>query len=267
MKIKEINISFEEFLNLPKEKKFIPKKPSFFFRLLLKVASGGELKTTNFKYRKIGMDKLKRNEPALFLMNHSCFLDLKIASTILFPRPFNIVCTQDGFVGKKWLLRQLGCIPTKKFITDYHLFNDMKYVKDKKSSILMYPEASYSFDGTATDIPSSLGRCVKLLEIPLVIIKTYGAFSHDPLYNGLQLRKVDVSADITYLLSKEQIKEMSVEEINEILKDQFTFDNFKWQIDNLVKIDEPFRADYLNRVLYKCPHCLCEAKWQAEEPV
>ena len=48
------------------------------------------------------MEKLRRGEPCLYLMNHSSFIDLKIASTILYPRPFNIVCTSDGFVGRSF---------------------------------------------------------------------------------------------------------------------------------------------------------------------
>ena len=260
MKIKTTDISIEKFLSLPNEKHLNPLKPSILFRTLLKLVSGADLKATHFKHKEYGMEHLSHKEPALFLMNHSSFIDLKIAATILYPRPFNIVCTEDGFIGKKWLLRHLGCIPTKKFVTDYHLFNDMKYVVEKGSSILMYPEASYSFDGTATTLPSSLGRCIKLLNIPVVMIKTYGAFARDPLYNNLQLRQVDVSCDMTYLLSKEDIEEKSIEEINDILKEQFTFDNWKWQLDNNVIINEHFRADYLNRVLYKCPHCDKEGK-------
>ena len=205
MKIKTKEITYEEFEKLPSEKAPQPIKPSILFRTLLKVASSSELKATNFKVKKIDMDKLKAKEPALILMNHSCFLDLKIAATILYPRPFNIVCTQDGFVGQNWLLRHLGCIPAKKFVTDYQLFPNMKLAIQKGSSVLMYPEASYSFDGTATNLPSSLGKCLKLLDVPVIMIKTFGAFQHDPLYNGLQLRKVNVSAEMKYLLSKEDV--------------------------------------------------------------
>jgi len=281
MQIKNKDISIEEFLNLEPEKRRNPRKPSMFFRTLLKLLSGGELKATHFTHKEYGMEKLRHKEPALFLMNHSCFIDLKIAATILYPRPFNIVTTEDGFIGKKWLLRHLGCIPTKKFVTDYYLFNDMKTAVNKGSSILMFPEASYSFDGTATQLPSSLGRCIKLLNIPVVIIKTYGAFARDPLYNNLQVRKVDISADMRYLLSPQDIEEKTIDQINDLVKEQFTFDNWKWQKDNNVLIKEPFRADYLNRVLYKCPHCLkeghmvgkgihlectsCGAKWELEE--
>lgn len=256
MKIKVTDKSYEEVMALPREEHRKPLKPSIFFRTLLKLLSSADLKATNFHCRSIGMERLGADEPCLILMNHSSFIDLKIASTILYPRPFNIVCTSDGFVGKEWLMRHLGCIPTQKFVSDLGLVRDMVYtVKELHSSVLMYPEASYSFDGTATPLPESIGKCVKMLGVPLVMIRTYGAFARDPLYNGLQLRKVDVSADMEYLLSPQEIAKASTAEINALLAERFSFDNFRDQQEQQIRITEPFRADGLNRVLYKCPHC------------
>jgi hypothetical protein len=108
----------------------------------------------------------------------------------------------------------------------------------------MYPEAGYTFDGTATTLPESLGGFVKMLGVPVVMITTYGAFARDPLYNGLQLRRVKVSAKEEYLLSAEDTKNLSADEINEIIKEKFSFDNFRWQQENKIKIAEPFRADH-----------------------
>ena len=256
MKIKVTDKSYEEVMALPREEHRKPLKPSIFFRTLLKLLSASDLKATNFHCRSIGMERLGADEPCLILMNHSSFIDLKIASTILYPRPFNIVCTSDGFVGKEWLMRHLGCIPTQKFVSDLGLVRDMLYaVRELHSSVLMYPEASYSFDGTATPLPESIGKCVKMLGVPLVMIRTYGAFARDPLYNGLQLRKVDVSADMEYLLSPQEIAGASTAEINALLAERFSFDNFRDQQEQQIRITEPFRADGLNRVLYKCPHC------------
>lgn len=261
MKIKVKEKSYEDVLAMPVGLHRLPVRPGILFRTLLKVLSKSELKETNFACREIGMEKLGKHEPCLILMNHSSFIDLKIAATILYPRPFNIVCTSDGFVGKNWLMRAIGCIPTKKFVTDLTLVRDMMFaVKKLNSSVLMFPEASYSFDGTATPLPESLGKCLKMLGVPVVIIRTYGAFARDPLYNNLKLRKVDVSADMEYLLSSQDIAEKSVSELNTILKEKFSFDNFLWQQENKIRIDETFRADCLNRVLYKCPHCGTEGK-------
>ena len=97
-------------------------------------------------------------------------------------------------------------------------------------------------------------------QIPVIKIRTSGAFLRDPLYNMLQLRKVKVSAKMKYVLSPEEIKEKSVDELNEILRDLFSFDYFREQKENNIRVTEPFRADGLNRVLYKCPHCLSEGK-------
>lgn len=259
MKIKVKNARYEDVLARPVGLHRQPLRPGPLFRFLLKALSASDLKATHFTHRKISMEKLGKHEPCLILMNHSSFIDLKIAATILYPRPFNIVCTSDGFVGKDWLMRAIGCIPTKKFVTDTVLVRDMLFaLKKLNSSILMFPEASYSFDGTATPLPESLGKCLKILRVPVVMIRTYGAFARDPLYNNLNLRKVDVSADMEYLLSPEEIAEKSADDLNAILADKFSFDNFRWQQEHNIRIAEAFRADYLNRVLYKCPHCHTE---------
>ena len=261
MKIKVKSLSYEEVIKLPKTVHKNPKRPNPALKKLINVLANGDLKKVNFKEERIGMDRLKKGEPCLILMNHSSFIDLEIVSKLWYPNPYQIVCTTDGFVGKEGLMRAIGCIPTQKFVMDLNLIKDMKYALDKlKTSVLMYPEASYSFDGTATPLPESLGKCIKLLGVPVVMIKTTGAFHRDPLYNMLQLRKCDVSAKTEYVLSPEEIKERSAKEINSILKDLFTFDHFKWQQENKIKIDEPFRADGLNRVLYRCPHCETEGK-------
>ena len=259
MKIKVINRPYRQVIdeyNAKKHAHVKPKKPSILFRTLMRVVSIPDLIATRFKFEKIGMEKLEKDEPAFMLMNHSSFIDLEIAATVVYPKPFNIVATTDAFFGKDWLMRQIGCIPTKKFCTDTTLVRDILHaVKKLRSNIIMFPEAGYTFDGTTTTLSDTLGKCVKMLGIPLVMIKTYGAFSRDPLYNNLQKRKVKVSATVEYLLSKEQIAEMSPEEIQAVIDEQFAFDSFKWQKENHVRIPESFRADGLERILYKCPQC------------
>ncbi len=261
MKIKLIEKTYDEVMALPKAKHKKPHRPDIFFRTLMRLVSIPDLKKTAFSFEKVGMEKLKKNEAALYLVNHSSFIDLEIVATVLYPRPFNIVTTTDGFIGKNWLMRKIGCIPTKKFVNDLALVHDMDYaLHKKKSSVVLFPEAGYSFDGTANPLPSSIGKCIKLLKVPVVMLKTFGAYHRDPLYNNLQRRNVKVSAKEEFLLSREEIESLSCDEINEKIKAAFTFDSFAWQKENNIKVDEPFRADYLNRLLYKCPHCYAEGE-------
>lgn len=266
MKTTVIDKSYEEVIALPREKRFKPMKQSAFFRVILKIASSFDLAATHFKCNKIGMEQLKPDEPCLILMNHSSFIDLEIAASVLYSRSFHIVATADSFMGvMKWVMRFIGCIPTRKFVTDAKLIRDMLYcVNDLKSSVVMYPEASYSFDGTATPLPDSIGRCVKMLGVPVIMIRTYGAFARQPLYNCLRKRKVNVSADIKYVLSAQEVATKEANDINEIIKREFDFDNFAWQQENKICIKDGERAEGLNRVLYKCPHCMAEGKMEGK---
>lgn len=243
-----------------------PIRPALFWRTLIRGVSVFGLSGTGFTYTTEGMEQIGRKTPCLILMNHSCFLDMPMAHTILYPRPFNIVTTSDSFVGMgglmAWLMHRIGCIPTQKFVTDISLIKDMIYtLKEKKSSVLMYPEASYSFDGRATQLPRKMGVLIKKLDVPVLMIETKGAFSRNPLYNQLQVRKgVKVSARLRCLYTLEQVRTMSVQELSDGLDEAFSFDHWAWQKENGIVIDDCFRADGLSRILWKCPHCDAEGQ-------
>ena len=162
-------------------------------------------------------------------------------------------------------MHQIGCIPTQKFVNDVTLIRDIEHaLKKNKTSVLMYPEASYSFDGTATALPRKMGVLLKKLGVPVVTVITQGAFARDPLYNGQQLRKVKVRADVTCLFTTEDLKTKTVAELDAALDEKFSFDNFRYQQENNVVIDAPFRADGLNRILFRCPHCNTEGNTEGK---
>lgn len=259
MKINTRNLPYEEVLKLPRLQHKNPRKPSRLLATLVRLLSAPTLMKTKFTYTTERMD-LVGDQPCLILMNHCSFTDMKLAYGIFHPKRFGIVTSVDamtGILGK--LMRFLGCTPTHKYITDLSLIRDLEYMlKKNKTSVLMYPEAGYSFDGTATALPRKLGVLMKRLGVPVVTVITQGAFARDPLYNMLQIRDVKVSAHVKCIATAEELKEKSVAELDALLAESFSFDNFAWQRDNQIAIDVPFRADGLHRILYKCPHCGAE---------
>ena len=264
MKTTVKSLPLSQVRQLPLPPHIPPRKPSLLFRSLIYGLSGAALAGTRFSYTQENMEALDPKEPCLIFMNHSCFLDLSIVSRIFYPRPYAIVCTSDGFVGlhglMNGLMRSIGCFPTRKFVTDLQLVQDIEYcLKKLKISVLMYPEASYSFDGTATPLPRKMGVLLKKLGVPLVMVETFGAFSRNPLYNELQVRKsVPVTARVRCLYTAQQIKEQSVQALSDGLDAAFSFDHFRWQKETGLKITDAFRADGLERILYKCPSCGAE---------
>ncbi len=265
MKIKTKTMPYDKVMELPRPGYKKPIRPNFILSTVIRAVGELDSWKTRFSFTKEGMERIGK-EPCLILMNHSSFLDLKLASKMLYPRPYCIVSTDDSFVGKRLLMRMVGCIPTQKFVSDNQLISDIKYaIKTLGVSVLMFPEAGYSFDGRSTALPERMGVLLKYLDAPVVNITTQGAFSYDPLYNKLQLRRVKVSAAMRCLFTREEIKAKSVAELDAAIRDAFSFDGFKWQRENNVKISEPFRADGLERVLYKCPHCSAEGRMEGKD--
>ena len=259
-------MNFDKVMALPRPQRKLPRKPGMFWRCLIRFLTIFGMMGTKFSYETERMELLGKDEPCLILMNHTCFQDMEVAYRIMYPRPMNIVASNDGFIGffglMEWLMRTIGCIPTQKFVSDIRLVKDMDYCfKTLKSSVLMYPEACYSFDGTATTLPRKMGILLKKFDVPVIMIETFGAFNRNPLYNELQIRKnVPITAKARLLYTREEIREKSVRELSEGVEDAFGFDYFRWQKEQGLEIAQNFRADGLHRILYKCVSCGAEGK-------
>ena len=172
MKIKTKHISYDEAMALPSWEHKPPKKPSGLLAAIARIALKGELKKVNFSCEKTDMEKAG-DGPWLILMNHCSFTDLSIAFEVLKDRKFSIVCTSDALVGKEGIMRSLGCIPTRKFVSDMTLIADMDHaIRKNNASVLMYPEAGYSLDGTTTVLPRHMGVLFRRLKVPVVMITT-----------------------------------------------------------------------------------------------
>lgn len=136
--------SYEDVINLPIPKHEKPVRGIKHIRKLAYKTFLNELNENNFTYKKIGMEKLKKNEPAIYIMNHSCSVDLEILVKLIGNRHFYIVGTHDAFIGKKTLMKYCGgIIPAKKLIPDLNLITDVSHVLNNlKCSIFLLPEAS-----------------------------------------------------------------------------------------------------------------------------
>jgi len=193
--------------------------------------------------------------PYLMLCNHNSFFDFKVATMSVFPRRSTYIIAVDGFINREWLVRTVGGIPTKKFVNDIALVRHIKTsLETHKVICQLYPEARYSLTGTNAILPDSLGKLIKLLKHPVVTLISHGHHLRQPVWN-LSYRKVKTKTDMTQILTKEEVMSLSVDEINQRIKEYFVYDDYQYQKDNKIKIDYKNRAKNIHKILYKCPHC------------
>ena len=260
MKIKITPEKYEKVVAKQPAKRPTPIKPNIVIRTLAKIISIPVLKMAKFKCTRIGMEELEDTEPCLYLVNSSSSIDAHIAASVLYPKPYNVITSPESLVGRSLLMRMLGFIPAKKFIADIDAAKDASYAMRKLgSSVVLFPECVRTLDGKSSALPENLGRFIKTLGASVAVIHTYGAYLRQPSYSA-QRRRVPVSADVKFMLSRAEVKSKTAEQINELIRAEFDSDSYRWQQENGIRICEPFRADCLNRLLYKCPHCQSEGK-------
>ncbi len=215
-----------------------------------------------WKVEKINMEGLK--PPYMMLSNHMYFVDFKLAAMGVGFHRVNNVVSIDGYYRRPWLMELIGAICTRKYTMDLHLVKSIKKVLSRGDILSMYPEARYTPCGTLNYMPESLGKLVKMNKVPVVAVVHHGNYLHSPFWNFRKKRKVPLYTTMTQILTAEQIKAMSVEEINAALKEGLWYDEYQYQKDNGILITEPFRAEGLHKVLYQCPACGVEHEMDSE---
>ncbi len=240
-----------------------PVKQRWFLTPVAWLLSFPEILQRKLKITKINMEGVK--PPYLLLSNHMAFVDFKVTTRAIFPHRANYVVAIDGFLKGEWLLRQVGCICKRKFTNDILLVKQMKHsLLEHKTIVALYPEARYSYCGTTSVLPDSLGKLIKLFKVPVVMLTQHGNYLSQPVWN-LEKRKCRLEATMERLYTAGQIEAASVDEINRRVNAAFRYDEYSWQKDNAVAIDFPNRAKGLHHILYQCPHCLTESKMNSDK--
>ena len=240
----------------------MPAKQSKFYKNLayfLCVAISKLCIRAGSRIEKVNMDGLK--PPYILLSNHTQFADFIVSFRAVHPYNFNNIATLDGYVGMAKIMEKLGCACHRKFTTDISLVRAVHKVIHEYGDILcMYPEARYSNSGTTAIIPDVVAKLVKKNKVPLVVMIHHGNYLNAPFWDFRQYRKVPFKATMKQVLTAEQVQEMTIDEINTVIQREMYYDDYKWQKENNIRIKEKFRADGLNKILYKCPYCMAEGQ-------
>lgn len=239
--------------NPHEQKDYVTKLLYFISSLCLKIVRKG------YKIEKINTENLK--PPYILLANHMQFLDFCTLYKATYPHKAHLVGANHTFYTVSGIMEKMGCMYTRKFTSDTSLVRGCKKVlRDYGQIFAMFPEARYTPDGTQSVLPDAVGKLAKKNKVPVVIMLNHGNYLNLPFWTHFKYRKTPLYATFKQILTAEQVEAMTADEINEIIKKEFQYDEHRWQKENKIHISEKRRAEGLNKVLYKCPDCLAESQ-------
>ncbi len=216
------------------------------------------------KVERIGMKGLKG--PFLVISTHQGFSDYFIVPRMLFPRRANYISDMEGFANYgKWLYKQGGCIGKRRYVSDIAVVTNIRYaLYQLKQPVVLFPESRHSDAGITSKLPDNLGKLVKSLNVPLVILSANGSYLANPFWDEAHTRKTKMSARMELIYTKEEIKELSSLEIQKVIEEKLSYDEYQWQLENKIKITYPRRAEGLHKPLYQCIKCGIEGKMKSQ---
>lgn len=260
------------------------KKPKKQNPLLLPLIWGGSwLMTRKFrlKIRRKNMKGLK--PPYLVLSMHQGFSDYYIAPLALFPHRAAYVSDVEGFAAfGEWLYRSIGCIGKRRYVPDVAVVQNIRYALHRQHvPVVVFPESRHSNAGTTSHISDNIGKLVKTLGVPLVMLSIHGSYLANPFWDESHKRKTRMEAVLERVYTAQEIEALSEEELQETVRQRLTYDEYRWQREQGIRITCPGRAEGLHKVLYQCIACgsrggmrsrgsvlscgVCGAAWEMDE--
>ena len=122
--------------------------------------------------------------------------------------------------------------------------------------LAMMPEARLSTVGKFEDIQESTYSFLKKAGVPVYTIKIQGDYFSSPKWgNGIR-RNSYVETELDILYTKEDLKNLSVEEIKKGVEERLYYDDFEWlKTKPNLKYKSKTLAEGLENILVRCPKC------------
>lgn len=194
----------------------------------------------------------ENNRQYLILANHQTGFD-QFYPSVAFRRPVYYVASEDifsmGFLSKVIIWLQ-NPIPIKKQVTDIRAVMSCMRVAKEGGNIAIFPEGNRTFSGETASMNPAIGGLAKKLGLPIAFFKIEGGYGVQPRWSDVR-RKGQMRAYVSSVLEPEEYKDWTNEQLYQHIRKAL------YQNEANAEATYPHKetAQYIERVLYVCPHC------------
>lgn len=197
-------------------------------------------------------------ENYIVLSNHVTDFDpLFVASS--FPRQMFFVASEHttrwGLASKLLKIFFNPIIRYKATVAASTVKEVLKTTRDGKN-VCVFAEGIRTWDGVTWPILPSTGKMVKKAKCGLVTYKIAGGYFVSPNWSlSSNTRRGPIYGEPVGIYTKEQLDEMSVDEINEIINRDLHEDAYERQLESPKKYKGKNLAEPMENFLFICPKC------------
>ncbi len=198
--------------------------------------------------------KIKR--PCIIVSNHVTFHDQFIVGTG-FKFGINFVASDSLFrngIGSHLMRVIARPIPIAKGASDPSTVKHIMTIVKNGGAVAMFPEGNRTFFGETSNFNPTIGKLVKKLNVPLVMINMRGGFNTAPRWKE-KVSKGKMTVFVKRVLEPAELENLNGDDINAIIKDELYFNEFEYNAEAKVAFKGNHKAQHLETALFYCPSC------------
>lgn len=210
------------------------------------------------------MEFVKHEGPIIVISNHESYLDPMVTNRLTKARPANFVTGEFVFRAPAWghWFKLGGAIPKKQFVVDTAAVKAMMRVMKRNGVIIVYPEATRHVDGKSIEFDDGVARLAKKAGASIYIAHIHGAYLAWPRWSRSGMRKGRISAEFVKKIYSDEVKALSVEELQQQILDGVNYNENDWIRENPRTYKSRKLAAGLQNIAYACPKCGSEYTMQ-----
>ena len=233
----------------------VKKPPRWLYWILMQVtAILNRSSNTHFRYR---AHPAEEPGPIVMIANHASRVDYQFTAPACWPKMLNYVVGYNEFFRfpTNLLLPAMQVIPKKNFTPDAHALRQILRVIAQGGNICLMPEGMSSITGMAQPVIPGGAKLLKKLGVPVYYSKISGGYLTYTKH-CLDRRKGRIEVTVDRMFTPEQLRELSVEQIEDSMNRLLAHDDYMWNKTAQVRFNGRGQmAKQLDTLLYLCPKC------------
>ena len=133
-------------------------------------------------------------------------------------------------------------------------------------NVYIAAEGEESPNGVTAPIRPKTGQMIKDMNVDLITYKMEGGYLIGPKW-ARNSSKGPMFGHLVNIHPKEKLAEMTPEEINQLIADDLYFNHYDWIKEKRIPYDRECRAEWMEKVLHRCPRCEQECKLHSKGDV
>jgi hypothetical protein len=234
------------------------RQPNTFFYWFYKmVMVDFQISKFNPKINRID-DITKEKDGAFLLWNHLSRLDHAYIVKALYPKKFNMVAGYCEFFRSHlaWAFKKQQILPKKNFCMDPAGVKGILSLIKQKGIVTMAPEGLATITGINERFIPGIGHLLKHCGVPVYFARFEGQALVAPVFSSTYRYGGGSEVTLYRMFSKEDMKKLSEEQIEERLLKEFNHDDYDYQEKHHFQWDSKGKAcEGMEDICYKCPNC------------